>query len=134
MLKIITSLKPRKSCGIDGVPNKCLRHLPIRPLVHLTHLINHYVRLSNFPTPFKEANMIALPKPGKDPKFPQYLRPISLLSTTGKLFEEVILKVVQRHIENGEVAKCESVWLPCTSQHDSSMYKASGPRDPSLQE
>jgi hypothetical protein len=40
-----------------------------------------------------------LPKPGKDPKFPQKLRPISLLSTTGKLFERVILKIVQRHAE-----------------------------------
>jgi hypothetical protein len=35
----------------------------------------------------------------KDPKFPQNLRPISLLSTAGKLFEKVVLKIVQRHIE-----------------------------------
>jgi hypothetical protein len=40
-----------------------------------------------------------LPKPGKDPKFPKNVHPISLLSTTGKLFEKVILKIVQRHIE-----------------------------------
>jgi hypothetical protein len=40
-----------------------------------------------------------LPKPGKDPKFSQSLRLISLLSTTGKLFQKVILKIVQRHIE-----------------------------------
>jgi hypothetical protein len=46
--------------------------------------------------------VIALPKPGKDPKFPQNLRPISLLSKTGKLFEKVVLKIVQRHIESKE--------------------------------
>jgi hypothetical protein len=40
-----------------------------------------------------------LPKPGKDPKFPQNLRVISLQSTTGKLFEKVILKFVQKHTE-----------------------------------
>jgi hypothetical protein len=39
--------------------------------------------------------------PGKDSKFPQYLRPISLLSTTGKLFEKIILKLLQKHI-NGQ--------------------------------
>jgi hypothetical protein len=26
--KIITSLKLRKACGIDGIPNECLWHLP----------------------------------------------------------------------------------------------------------
>jgi hypothetical protein len=43
--------------------------------------------------------MINLLKPGKDPKFPQNMRPISLLSTTSKLLEKVILKIVQRHTE-----------------------------------
>jgi hypothetical protein len=54
---------------------------------------------SHFSNPWKEAKVIILPKPGKDFKFPQNLRPISLLSTTGKLFEKVILKIIQRHIE-----------------------------------
>jgi hypothetical protein len=38
-------------------------------------------------------------KPGKDPKFPKNLRPISLLFKMGKLFENVIQKFVQKHIE-----------------------------------
>jgi hypothetical protein len=41
LLKLISSLKLRKAYGIDGIPNECLRHLPRRPLVHLTNLINH---------------------------------------------------------------------------------------------
>jgi hypothetical protein len=48
---------------------------------------------------WKEGKIITLPESGKDPNFPQSLRPIILLSTTGKLFEKVILKIVQRHIE-----------------------------------
>jgi hypothetical protein len=96
--KLLNSLKVRKACGIDGILNECLRLLPRRPLVHLTHVINHCIRLSHFPTPWKEAKVIALPKPGKDPKFPQNLRPISLLPASGKLFEKVILKIMQKHI------------------------------------
>jgi hypothetical protein len=46
-----------------------------------------------------EAKIIAVPKPGKDPKFPENLRPISLLSTTGKLFEKLILKIIHKHTE-----------------------------------
>jgi hypothetical protein len=97
--KLINSMKLRKSCGIDGIPNEYLRHLPKRPLVHLTHLFNYCLRLSHFPKSWKVVKVITLPKPGKDPKFPQNLRPISLLSTTGKLLEKFILNIVQKHIE-----------------------------------
>jgi hypothetical protein len=83
----------RKACGLGGIPNECLGHLPRRPLVHL---FNHCPRLSHFAKPWKEAKVITLPKPGKDPKFPQNLRLISLLSTIGNLFDKVILKIVQR--------------------------------------
>jgi hypothetical protein len=55
--------------------------------------------LSHFPNPWKKAKIITLPKPGKDPKFPQNLCLISFLPTMGKLFEKVILKLVQKHIE-----------------------------------
>jgi hypothetical protein len=32
--KVLNSLKFKKACEIDGIPNECLRHLPRRPLVH----------------------------------------------------------------------------------------------------
>jgi hypothetical protein len=82
--KIINSLELRKAYVIDGIPNECLRHLPRRPLLHLTRSFNHCSWLSHFPSPWKEAKVITLPKLGKDPKFPQNLRQISLLSKQGK--------------------------------------------------
>jgi hypothetical protein len=60
--------KLKQACGVEGIPNECLRHLPRRPIVHLTFLINHCIVLSHFSTPWKEAKVIALPKPGKDLK------------------------------------------------------------------
>jgi hypothetical protein len=96
--KLINFLKLKKAYGIDGIPNECLRHLPRRSLVHLTHLINHYIRLSHFPTSWKEAKVVALPKPGKDHKIPQNLRPISLFHSTSKLFEKIVLQIFQKHI------------------------------------
>jgi hypothetical protein len=97
--KLVNSLKLRNACGLGGIPNECLIHLPRRPLVHLTHLFDHCLLLSHFLKPWKEAKVITLPKPGKAPKFPQNLHLISLLSTTGMLLEKIILKIVQRHIE-----------------------------------
>jgi hypothetical protein len=72
-----------------------------RPLVNLTHLFNHCSRLSHSPKFWMEAKVLTLPKRGKDPKFPQNLHPISLLSTTGKLFEKIILHIVQKYTEEG---------------------------------
>jgi hypothetical protein len=40
--KLIDSLELSKVCGIDGVPNECLRHLPRGPLVHFTHLVTAF--------------------------------------------------------------------------------------------
>jgi hypothetical protein len=92
--KLENSLKLRKAYGLDGIPNECLRHLPSRPLAHLTLLFNHCLRMSHFPKSWKEAKFITLLKATRDPKFPQNLHLISLLPTAGKLFEEVILKIV----------------------------------------
>jgi hypothetical protein len=56
------------TCGMDGILNECLGHLPRRPLVHSTHLFNHSLRLSHFPQSWKEAKIITVPKTGKDCK------------------------------------------------------------------
>jgi hypothetical protein len=88
-----------KAYGFDGIPNKCLRHLPRRTLAHLIHLFNHCLQLDHFPAPQKEAKIITLPKPGKHPKFPPNLCLISILSTTGKIFEMQILRTIQKHTE-----------------------------------
>jgi hypothetical protein len=65
--------------------------------------------------------VVVLQKSGKDPKFPQNLCPISLLSSTGEVFEKVILEIVQRHIEERNLLNasqfgfraCHSTTLQC---------------------
>jgi hypothetical protein len=82
----------------------------------LTLPFDHCLGLSHFSNPYEEAKAIALPKPGKRPKFPKNLRQIGLLSTTGKLFEKVILKIFQKHAEErGQFGfrACYSTTLHC---------------------
>jgi hypothetical protein len=86
MQKLIKLLKLRKARGIDGISNECLRYLPKRPLVHSTHLFNQCFWFSNFSKVIEERKCHKLTRPGKDPEFSQTLLPISLSSTTGKLF------------------------------------------------
>jgi hypothetical protein len=56
--QLANSLKSRRACGLDGIPNEFLRHLPRRPLVHSTRLFNHYLQLSHFPKPWKGGKVI----------------------------------------------------------------------------
>jgi hypothetical protein len=67
------------------------------------HLFSHCLRLRHSLASWKEAKIVALPKRDKYPKFPENLRTISLLSTTGKLFEELILKIIHKHVEEGNL-------------------------------
>jgi hypothetical protein len=71
--KLIRSLKLGKPCCFDDISNECLRNLPGRPLVHLTHLFNRCLRLGHVPEPWKDAKFITLLKPGKYPKSPPKL-------------------------------------------------------------
>jgi hypothetical protein len=96
--KSINSLQLKKGYGIDGIPNECLRHLPRRSLVHLTHLINHCIRLSHFPASGKEAKVVALPKPDKDPKIPKIYVWLASCPRRATFFEKIILKIIKVHI------------------------------------
>jgi hypothetical protein len=88
-----------KAYGFDGIPNECLWDLPRRTLVHLAHLFNHCLQLGHFAAPLKEAKIMTLPKPTKDPKCIQNLCLISILSTTCKIFGKLILRTTQKHTE-----------------------------------
>jgi hypothetical protein len=94
--KEIKSFKFGKACGFSSMQNECHKHLPRRPLVRLTLLVNHNLRLCHFSAPWKETKIITLLKPGKDLHLPQNLRPTSLLYTTGNIFEKLILRIIQR--------------------------------------
>jgi hypothetical protein len=67
-----------------------LRHLSHKALTHITHIFNHLLRLGYFPTNWKRAKVVPIPKPNKPGTDPNSYRPISLLSTLGKLFERIL--------------------------------------------
>ncbi|KAL1115009.1 hypothetical protein AAG570_007832 [Ranatra chinensis] len=89
--KIIKKLKNNKSPGSDGIPNTVLEHFTRKALVKLTNITNAILKHAHYPTHWKTATVIALPKPGKPTTEPSSYRPISLLSSLAKVVDRIIL-------------------------------------------
>ncbi len=97
--KIISKLKIKKSPGLDGIANILLKRLPETAIMYLTKVINACVDFCCFPRQFKVAKVISILKPTKDPKNSSSYRPISLLSSVGKIFERVINTKLSEFLE-----------------------------------
>jgi hypothetical protein len=87
----IRGVKFSKSPGLNGIPNRALKHLPQRAVNLLFLIFNTILVTHHFPTAWKHARVFSILKPGKDPALPSSYRPISLLDTIGKLFEKILL-------------------------------------------
>ncbi|KAF5641733.1 uncharacterized protein FTJAE_3992 [Fusarium tjaetaba] len=84
--KIIKGLKNNKAPGPDKVPNEAIK-LGMEPLLPYFVLgFNACLNLSLHPANFKDSIIVMLLKTGKEPHKPESYRPISLLSTVGKLY------------------------------------------------
>jgi len=106
--QILKDLKANKAPGHDEIPNKALKSLHNVGVARLTNIFNAAMRISYFPTTWKKADVVLIPKSGKNPLFPENYRPISLLPTIGKVFEKIILNRLQPalagHIPNEQFA------------------------------
>ena len=77
---------------MDLMTPKMLKELPPEGMVLLTYLFNAILRHQYWPNKLKLAEIILIPKPGKDPKEVKSYRPISLLPIIAKLLEKLILR------------------------------------------
>lgn len=95
---IIKSLKVRKAPGSDGITNKVVKHFSLALVYLLVSIFNAAMSNSMFPDAWKSAEVIGIHKPGKRASEPSSYRPISLLSTLGKIYERVLQKRIWSHV------------------------------------
>lgn len=96
----VKRLKNKKAPGIDGITNQVIKELPGIACERLVDIFNASLRLQHFPRPWKEAKVVAFPKPGKSHRDPANWRPISLLSGLSKLLERAILSRLMEYNES----------------------------------
>ena len=89
--KLIRQMKCKKRYGEDGITNETIKCC--RPIVEkcIAIAFNKCIRKKTYPKCFKTAKVIPLHKKG-DKTDPSNYRPISLLSSLGKVFEKLLHK------------------------------------------
>ena len=99
--KALYSIRSNSS-GSDGITSKMLKSaLPY--IIHsLTHIINFSLSTGTFPSSWKDARVLPLPKKQKITSFND-LRPISLLPVMSKILEKVVYRQVIKFTESNSM-------------------------------
>ena len=105
---VLQTLKLGKSSGPDNINNRILKEIAIPISEPLSDLYNFSLSHGIFPEIWKQANVSPLYKKD-DPSLACNYRPISLLSTVGKVMEKIVHKHIfiyfklRSHRANGRV-------------------------------
>ncbi|ROT69814.1 putative RNA-directed DNA polymerase from transposon X-element [Penaeus vannamei] len=86
--------------GASNINKLIMQHLPPIMLARLRHIFNAALATGYFPSRFKRATLVLIPKPGKPPHEVTSFRPISLLEVPGKMLERLITHRLKTHLEN----------------------------------
>ncbi len=97
VLSLISSLDIKKATGSDGISARMLRETAHSIAGSLTTLFNLSLKTGCFPTDWKFARVVPIPKSG-DPQSPANYRPISILSILSKLLERHVHRVLSHHL------------------------------------
>ena len=90
VMTILKDIRGRGAPGADKITNKALKHLPEEFHHIMANLANSSMRLSHIPAQWKHAEIVMIPKPGKNPTNVTSYRPISLLCTMSKILERIV--------------------------------------------
>ena len=88
--QVLRNIKSKRSVGPDDIPNAVLKKLPESAHELLAKLINCILRIGYYPSSWKAALVIPIPKPGKPANEAKNFRPISLLNGLSKILEKVL--------------------------------------------
>ena len=89
---ILSKLKTGTAAGYDNILPEFLKHMGPRATEWLTSFFTRIVHEKRTPKVWRQAKIIAIPKPGKDHSIAANYRPISLLSVHYKCLERLLLQ------------------------------------------
>ena len=93
------STEERQSPGLDDIQTELIKQFGPKARDWLLRFFNNCTDTTKIPKIWRQAKVVALLKPGKDPSVAKSFRPISLLCHTYKLFERLILNRIAEHVD-----------------------------------
>ncbi|KAI5754364.1 hypothetical protein M8J77_008009 [Diaphorina citri] len=91
--------KTSAATGPDGISYNMLTNLPKNIREGLLNTFNRIWTQRSYPDTWRQATIIPIVKPNKDPLKPDSYRPISLLSCTSKLLEKMVNSRINWHLD-----------------------------------
>jgi hypothetical protein len=98
VLQAIKGLRVGKAKGPNVIPNRVLKYLPKREITFLTEVFNAVLCRHYFPPAWKQARVVSVLKPRKDPMLYSFHRSITLLDNIGKHLEKILLSSALKQI------------------------------------
>lgn len=98
----LLTLRTKSAPGADLITNTTLRNLDDKSITRITEYFNQCWKEGTLPQSWRHAKVMFIPKPNK-PLTLQNLRPISLTSCLGKLFEHVVLARLSQHMTDRDL-------------------------------
>ena len=105
LTKEIKLLNPCRARGMDLITAQMLEELPHEGLLNFLYIFNAVLKLDYWPTSLKRAQIIMIPKPGKDPTDVSSYRPIRLLLIISKVLEKLLHKRINKDMHQQD-------WIP----------------------
>lgn len=91
--------------GPDGIPMKALRIVPDVLLEKIRATYEHCLKEGVFPSGWKKARLVLIPKGVQTANQPPKARPICLLNNIGKCFERILLEHLKETMRSNGFAK-----------------------------
>ena len=102
VFKLMKSLKPKRSCGLDGISSEILKLGAEVLVIPLTYMINYSILTGKFPTNWKISKVVPLHKKGDKSILKNY-RPVSLLPVAGMILEKVVALQIEEYFETNNL-------------------------------
>ena len=99
VLEVLKNLKPKTSCGLDGISSEMIKMCKEEMAGPLTLIINRSICSGVFPNKWKIAKISPLLKKGDPTQLKNY-RPVALLCVAGMVLEKMVADQIESYFES----------------------------------